>query len=233
MSATSDARHGKTRENAHPQCGLGAGDPGAGVLFRLHRAAGLSQLTIDRRSRKRANRKLCRGASDHDRRQLRLRLGAGSLVRCALPGDRHRQRRGQGRPAVVRKPSIPIARSPSNSWLRPASVGSFDFRPKVASMRIHPGKAVRHRILCQESDHGGRRSRRPFPASRPTGTAQYFHKTECFCFSPQKFAAGEGRDMPVRFIVDPRLPAQCRPAHLGLYLLRYDAIGNTPLSSIV
>jgi cytochrome c oxidase assembly protein subunit 11 len=44
------------------------------------------------------------------------------------------------------------------------------------------------------------------PSVSPTGTAKYFHKTECFCFSPQKFAAGEGRDMPLRFIVDPGLP---------------------------
>ncbi len=27
--------------------------------------------------------------------------------------------------------------------------------PKVASMRIHPGQAVRHRVLCQESDRAG------------------------------------------------------------------------------
>ena len=45
------------------------------------------------------------------------------------------------------------------------------------------------------------------PSISPSGAAQYFHKTECFCFSPQKFEVGEGRDMPVRFIVDPQLPA--------------------------
>jgi cytochrome c oxidase assembly protein subunit 11 len=70
----------------------------------------------------------------------------------------------------------------------PASVGSFDFQPKVASMRIHPGKLYETEFYS------------------PTGTSKYFHKTECFCFSPQKFAAGEGREMPVRFIVDPQLP---------------------------
>jgi cytochrome c oxidase assembly protein subunit 11 len=34
----------------------------------------------------------------------------------------------------------------------------------------------------------------------------FFHKTECFCFSPQHFKLGEQRLMPVRFIVDPALP---------------------------
>jgi cytochrome c oxidase assembly protein subunit 11 len=87
----------------------------------------------------------------------------------------------------------------------PASVGSFDFRPKVASMRIHPGKLYDvefyARNLTKEASVA-----QAVPSLSPTGTAKYFHKTECFCFSPQKFAAGEGRDMPVRFIVDPALP---------------------------
>jgi cytochrome c oxidase assembly protein subunit 11 len=89
---------------------------------------------------------------------------------------------------------------------QPASVGSFDFRPKVASMRIHPGK------LYDTLFHAENLTQNPsvaqaVPSISPTGTAKYFHKTECFCFSPQKFAAGEGRDLPVRFIVDAGLPS--------------------------
>jgi len=88
---------------------------------------------------------------------------------------------------------------------QPASVGSFDFRPKVASLRIHPGKLYDTlfyaKNLTQEASVA-----QAVPSISPAGTAKYFHKTECFCFSPQNFAAGEGRDMPVRFSVDPGLP---------------------------
>ena len=35
---------------------------------------------------------------------------------------------------------------------------------------------------------------------------QWFRKTECFCFTPQQFAVGEEKQMPVRFFVDPELP---------------------------
>jgi cytochrome c oxidase assembly protein subunit 11 len=38
--------------------------------------------------------------------------------------------------------------------------------------------------------------------------ARYLQKTECFCFTPQHFEAEQEREFVVRFIVDPRLPAQ-------------------------
>jgi cytochrome c oxidase assembly protein subunit 11 len=88
---------------------------------------------------------------------------------------------------------------------QPASVGSFDFRPKVASMRIHPGKLYDAEFYARNLTQAASVAQ-AVPSISPSGTARYFHKTECFCFSPQKFAAGEGRDMPVRFIVDPGLP---------------------------
>jgi cytochrome c oxidase assembly protein subunit 11 len=89
---------------------------------------------------------------------------------------------------------------------QPASIGSYEFRPKVASMRIHPGKLYDAEFYARNLTTVDSVAQ-AVPSISPTGTAKYFHKTECFCFSPQKFAAGQGRDMPVRFIVDPQLPA--------------------------
>jgi cytochrome c oxidase assembly protein subunit 11 len=87
----------------------------------------------------------------------------------------------------------------------PASVGSFDFRPKIASMRVHPGKLYGTlfyaRNLTQEASVA-----QAVPSISPSVAAKFFHKTECFCFNLQHFEVGEGRDMPVRFIVDPQLP---------------------------
>jgi cytochrome c oxidase assembly protein subunit 11 len=87
----------------------------------------------------------------------------------------------------------------------PASVGSFDFHPKVASMRVHPGKLYDAEFFARNLTPAASVAQ-AVPSISPTGTAKYFHKTECFCFSPQKFAAGESRELPVRFIVDPGLP---------------------------
>jgi len=87
----------------------------------------------------------------------------------------------------------------------PASVGSFEFRPKVASMRIHPGKLYDTEFYARNLTSQASVAQ-AVPSISPSVGAKYFHKTECFCFSPQRFGVGEGRDMPVRFIVDPALP---------------------------
>jgi cytochrome c oxidase assembly protein subunit 11 len=87
----------------------------------------------------------------------------------------------------------------------PATVGSFEFRPETASMRVHPGKLYDTQFYAKNLT-GGRSVAQAVPSISPTVAAQYFHKTKCFCFTPQRFGVGEGRDMPVRFIVDPSLP---------------------------
>jgi cytochrome c oxidase assembly protein subunit 11 len=45
------------------------------------------------------------------------------------------------------------------------------------------------------------------PDIRPAEAGRYIRKLECFCFNDQLFAAGEERELNVRFYVDPELPA--------------------------
>jgi cytochrome c oxidase assembly protein subunit 11 len=87
----------------------------------------------------------------------------------------------------------------------PASVGSFEFRPETASLRVHPGKLYDTQFFARNLTRSPSVAQ-AVPSISPGDAAHYFHKTQCFCFSPQHFGVGEGRDMPVRFIVDPDLP---------------------------
>ena len=73
-------------------------------------------------------------------------------------------------------------------------------------MRIHPGKLYDTQFYAKNLTSAASVAQ-AVPSISPGVAAKYFHKTECFCFSPQRFAVGEGRDMPVRFIVDPGLPS--------------------------
>jgi len=87
----------------------------------------------------------------------------------------------------------------------PASVGSFEFRATAPSMRIHPGKLYDTQFFAKNLTSQPSVAR-AVPSISPGEAAKYFHKTECFCFSPQHFSVGEGRDMRVRFLVDAGLP---------------------------
>jgi cytochrome c oxidase assembly protein subunit 11 len=155
--------------------------------------------------RQRANRKLVRGL-------LIMTAGAFAFgwaliplydVLCRAAGIGNAE--AKSGKSAVREAIDPNREITIEFLAEPASVGSFDFRPKVASMRIHPGKLYDTLFYAKNLTQVASVAQ-AVPSISPTGTAKYFHKTECFCFSPQKFAAGEGRDMPVRFIVDPQLP---------------------------
>lgn len=108
--------------------------------------------------------------------------------------------------AVVREAVDPNRTITIEFIANPATVGSYEFRPDVKSMRIHPGKLYDTQFFARNLTNVASVAQ-AVPSVSPGGSALYFHKTECFCFSPQKFRAGEGREMPIRFIVDPQLPA--------------------------
>jgi cytochrome c oxidase assembly protein subunit 11 len=156
--------------------------------------------------KKRANRKLVRAL---------LIMTAGSFafgwalvplydVLCRAAGIGNAE--AKAGKAVVQEAVDPNREITIEFIAEPASVGSFDFRPALASMRVHPGKLYDVEFYAKNLTNQPSVAQ-AVPSISPTGTARYFRKTECFCFSPQKFAAGEGRQLPVRFIVDPQLPA--------------------------
>ena len=86
------------------------------------------------------------------------------------------------------------------------SVGIFEFRPTVGSMQVHPGKLYETTFVAHNLT-GRDTVAQAVPNVAPSKAGAYFRKTECFCFTPQRFARDEKRAMPVRFIIDPQLPA--------------------------
>ncbi len=90
----------------------------------------------------------------------------------------------------------------------------WDFRAKVPRVEVHPGAVTE--VMFEAVNH----AQFPVighavPSLAPGSAARYFNKTECFCFTQQELAPGETKDMPVRFIVDPKLPAHVRVVTLA------------------
>lgn len=76
----------------------------------------------------------------------------------------------------------------------------WNFEPLVKKMDVHPGQlyeaVFRVRSASEETTLG-----QAVPSVSPGLAAEYFNKTECFCFTQQELAGRETRDMPLRFIV--------------------------------
>jgi len=70
----------------------------------------------------------------------------------------------------------------------------------VKKMEVHPGQVYEARFRVRNSS-GDVTLGQAIPSVSPGLAAEYFNKTECFCFSQQELAAYESRDMPLRFII--------------------------------
>ncbi len=96
------------------------------------------------------------------------------------------------------------------------------FQPDQTSMQVHPGQLYSATYWAKnESDHAivGNAA----PSIAPNVASGYFSKTECFCFTQQMLKAGEQREMPVRFIVDPALPDDVDTLTLSYTFYQNDA----------
>lgn len=82
----------------------------------------------------------------------------------------------------------------------------WSFKPMAYSMKVHPGEEREVRYLAQNPT-GHPMIAQAVPSLVPFSAAEYFHKTECFCFHQQALAAGESAELPLRFIVDQDIPA--------------------------
>jgi cytochrome c oxidase assembly protein subunit 11 len=83
---------------------------------------------------------------------------------------------------------------------------AWKFAPEVFSVKVHPGVLTEAWFdasnLAPEAIVGN-----AVPSIAPNRASLYFNKTECFCFTEQTLKSGESRRMPVKFVVDPKLPA--------------------------
>lgn len=84
---------------------------------------------------------------------------------------------------------------------------AWQFAPELNSIKVHPG-ALSEAWFDATNRAPAAIVGNAVPSIAPNTASPYFNKTECFCFTEQVLESGESRRMPVRFIVDPKLPRE-------------------------
>ena len=101
----------------------------------------------------------------------------------------------------------------------------WEFYPKGDQLVVNPGGVYEMVFVASNpSDHP--MSAQAVPSISPAEAAQYFHKTECFCFTQQVLQAGQRIEMPMRFIVDRDMPKDVK--HLTLAYTLFDITARHP-----
>jgi cytochrome c oxidase assembly protein subunit 11 len=97
------------------------------------------------------------------------------------------------------------------------------FHPEQLRMQVTPGQLYDAQFFARND---GKRAivGSAVPSVAPARASQYFVKTECFCFTAQTLDAGESRDMPVRFMIDPDLPPDVSTVTLSYTFFKNDVL---------
>jgi len=125
--------------------------------------------------------------------------------------------------------SAVAAAVPDERWVTVEFDGSVNsklpwgFRPNATRMRVRVGEQYEATYAAHNT---GDRAivGSATPSVAPARASGYFSKTECFCFTAQTLQAGEARDLPVRFIVDPALPPDVNTITLSYTFFKNDVL---------
>jgi cytochrome c oxidase assembly protein subunit 11 len=92
--------------------------------------------------------------------------------------------------------------------------GPWTFAAETARLQVHPGQLYTVNFVARNGKDQPVVAQAT-PNILPRVATKYLKKTECFCFRQQPFEAGEEKHMPVRFMLDPELPAEVETVTLS------------------
>jgi cytochrome c oxidase assembly protein subunit 11 len=98
------------------------------------------------------------------------------------------------------------------------------FWAEKKQLKVHPGKYYTVNFYAENKTDNDMLAR-AIASFSPALTSSYFEKIECFCFSEQTFKARELKTLPMRFVINPKLPEQYKTITLS-----YTFFNNTEKS---
>ena len=87
-------------------------------------------------------------------------------------------------------------------------------KPAVSHMKVHPGRVYTTNYIAKNQTQGEMIGQ-AVPSVTPYVANKHLVKTECFCFENQKIEAGEQVEMPLSFMIDPKLPKDVKVVTLS------------------
>ena len=93
----------------------------------------------------------------------------------------------------------------------------WEFGPGSRFMKVHPG-AVNDTVFHARNPLPRAMVAQAIPSVSPARAAEYFHKTECFCFNQQPLDGESAAEMPLQFIIDQDLPRDIKTITLSYTL---------------
>jgi cytochrome c oxidase assembly protein subunit 11 len=105
------------------------------------------------------------------------------------------------------------------------SSGPWKFKPALRSMQVHPGELATVMYEFQNVQNH-KMSAQAIPSYAPKQAAAYFNKLECFCFNQYTLEAGEKKQWPVAFVIDPKLSKDVNTITLSYTF--FEVGGKTP-----
>ncbi|MEH6580664.1 MAG: cytochrome c oxidase assembly protein [Halioglobus sp.] len=106
----------------------------------------------------------------------------------------------------------------------------WDFGPSVTAMKINPG-AVNDTVFLARNPLQDAMVAQAIPSISPARAAEYFHKTECFCFNQQPLEGETSAEMPLQFIVDQDLPRDIKTITLSYTIFDVTDMANGAIAA--
>src|SRR5688500_18038283 len=107
--------------------------------------------------------------------------------------------------------------------------GLWDFKPALRSMQVHPGEL--NTVMYEFQNTQNRRmAAQAIPSYAPQQAAPYFNKLECFCFNQYTLDAGEKKQWPVAFVIDPKISKDVKTITLSYTF--FEVGGKTPAAPV-
>ena len=90
----------------------------------------------------------------------------------------------------------------------------WDVRPAVSRMEVHPGRVYTTNFVAKNQTQSEMIGQ-AVPSITPYVANRHLVKTECFCFEKQTIEAGSEVEMPLSFMINPKLPKDVKVVTLS------------------